>query len=90
MFTKHCFQAALSLLINSHDNLINIIANIFFFQQAIFSKPYSENPAFIDEKMQKINLNVIYLLASVALKYTSSGASIQLMTCFRPEPVRVI
>lgn len=31
-----------------------------------------------------------HLLTSVARKYTSSGASIQLMTCFRPELVRDI
>ena len=36
-----------------------------------------------------VNSNT-YLQFSVALKYTSSGASIQFITCFRPDPVRVM
>lgn len=35
-------------------------------------------------------LKCTYLLPSVARKYTSSGASIQLITCLRPDPVRVM
>lgn len=34
------------------------------------------------------SFNYTYLLAAVARKNTSSGASVQHTTCLRPEPVR--